>query len=201
MSISVTRTSLVYNVSVREYPDVIGFSIFWRINGTCACSLYQAFFPPPLEGLGTRLMKTTFPTLTKEIRTLKHCRSLFIHFVIYSDKGYLVRVLLAVLDHNHHINRSYKQTSTSESTATDEARKKRDNFTKFGDVGQIFGMLFLSKLTKTMTTLWRSRKQYLLSDNIVLCSLAMCREKEEIRLDYNSYTTTSYSRNCEVYKK
>ena len=51
MSINVARTSLarirlVYDVSLREYPDVIGFS---RINGACACSV---FLPPPPRRLG-----------------------------------------------------------------------------------------------------------------------------------------------------
>lgn len=45
-----------------------------------------------------------------------------------SDKGYLVRVLLAVLDHNHHINRSFKQTSTSESTTTDKTMEEKRQF-------------------------------------------------------------------------
>ena len=38
-----------------------------------------------------------------------------------SDKGYLVHVLLAVLDHNHHVNQAFKQSS--ESDETDETRQ------------------------------------------------------------------------------
>ena len=34
-----------------------------------------------------------------------------------SDKGYLVRILLAVLDHNHHVNRAFKQSSESDETS------------------------------------------------------------------------------------
>ena len=42
-----------------------------------------------------------------------------------SDKGYLVRILLAVLDHNHHVNRAFKQSSELEASnqGSDETRQ------------------------------------------------------------------------------
>ena len=44
------------------------------------------------------------------------------YFFLCSDKGYLVRVLLAVLDHNHHVNWAFKQSSELEA-GNDETRQ------------------------------------------------------------------------------
>ena len=47
------------------------------------------------------------------------------YFFPCSDKGYLVRVLLAVLDHNHHVNRAFKHSSELEvgNQTSDETRQ------------------------------------------------------------------------------
>ena len=47
------------------------------------------------------------------------------YLLLCSDKGYLVYILLAVLDHNHHVNRAFKQSSELEASnqGSDETRQ------------------------------------------------------------------------------
>ena len=99
-------------------------------------------------------------------------------FVAYSDKGYLVRVLLAVLDHNHHINQSYKPTSTSKSTM--KHRKKRQ----------------FHRIRRRRSNRWDVIPVKVDKDYGYIMDITKATPVP-LGSTYNSYTTTSYSRNSE----